>query len=66
MKAAIKKVTGSEESVKIMIVLCNKKVNQRFFKPGARLSNPFPGTVIDQDIVSHDSYDFYMISTTSR
>jgi aubergine len=28
--------------------------------------NPAPGTVIDRDIVSHDSYDFFMISTTSR
>jgi hypothetical protein len=49
-----------------MIVLVNKRVNQRFFNcegsATGRLSNPLPGTVVDQDIVAPDIYDFFLIS----
>ena len=62
VKQAIKE-TCPNLDVKVMVVLCNKRVNQRFFhNENGRLSNPQPGTCIDSDIVNHDTYDFYMIS----
>ena len=67
IQSAIKKVS-SEDEIKVMIVLVNKRVNQRFFKGDnrQRLGNPLPGTVVDSDIVSADAYDFFLISQTSR
>jgi hypothetical protein len=35
-----------------MIVLVNKRINQRFFnEEGNRLSNPTPGTIVDSDVI---------------
>lgn len=51
-----------------MIVLVNKRVNQRFFSYDgnngtlSKLGNPQPGTIIDSDIVTPEIYDFYLIS----
>lgn len=68
IKAGVKKATGDEDAVKVMIILVNKRINQRFFKGDSisRLSNPTPGTVVDSGVVSSDSYDFFLISQTSR
>lgn len=51
-----------------MFLLVNKRVNQRFFNaenPG-RVVNPQPGTIIDNSVVASDTYDFFLISATSR
>ena len=70
IQLAINNVCRPKE-VKLMVVLVNKRVNQRFFgseiQNGAssgsgRLSNPRPGTVVDTDLVAADGYDFFMIS----
>lgn len=70
IKLAIQNTTGGKD-IKLMMVLCNKRVNQRFFQCDSgnmqgRLQNPLPGTVIDSDIVAPETYDFYMISQQSR
>ena len=53
--------------MKVVIVLCNKRVNQRFFQnENNRLSNPQPGTCIDSDVVNQNTYDFYMISQQAK
>ena len=68
VKLAIQNTTGND--IKLMMILTNKRVNQRFFSceggPNGRLGNPPPGTVVDSDIVNAEIYDFYLISQQSR
>ncbi len=67
IKLAIQSATGGNE-IKLMLILVNKRVNQRFFSCDAnsgstgRLGNPQPGTIVDSDIVAPEVYDFYLIS----
>lgn len=64
LTAAIEQV---DRNIKLMVLIVNKRVSQRFFNNGGhRLNNPDPGTVISQGVVSEDSYDFYLVSTLSR
>ena len=68
LKAAISEVTdGQDDEIKLMVVLVNKRISQRFFNGmRGRLQNPEPGTVVSSSVVEQDSYDFYIISTLSR
>lgn len=51
-----------------MFLLVNKRINQRLFNADnpSRLSNPFPGTIVDRSIVAHDTYDFFLVSQQAR
>ena len=68
LQAAIRKVTGQPEGepleIKLIIVLVNKRINQRFFNCDnpSRLMNPAPGTIVDKTVVAHDIYDFFLVS----
>ena len=71
IQAAIRKATGASEevkdedlAVKVMIVLVNKRVGQRFFncENPNRLMNPMPGTIVDTSVVAPDTYDFFLVS----
>ena len=52
----------------MMVILVNKRVNQRLFNmdSGNKVSNPVPGTVVDSGIVPKDSYDFFLVSQIGR
>jgi aubergine len=53
LKAAISEVTdGQEDEIKLMVVLVNKRISQRFFNgTRGRLQNPEPGTVVSSAVV---------------
>ena len=63
-----KEVKDEDLEIKVMIVLVNKRVNQRFFncENPNRLMNPQPGTIVDSSVVAPDTYDFFLISQISR
>jgi len=61
---------------KLVVILVQKKIATRFFRPDSS-DNPPPGTVVDRDIVMHPKkpmipevnttqYDFYLVSHTDR
>ena len=70
LQAAIKKVCNvdvnstEELPIKLLVCLVNKRVSQRFFdcQNPNRLCNPAPGTIVDQEVVAKDSYDFFLVS----
>ena len=49
---------------RIMMILVNKRVNQRLFATddNGRVSNPIPGTIVDSGIVDKDTFDFFLVS----
>ena len=60
-------VSELEAETKIVYIVVNKKINQRFFKEGRNgLCNPEPGTVVNQGVVEPNSYDFYLISQITK
>lgn len=68
LKQAIKNLEEEEGQMKLMLILVNKRVPQRFFsnQNPSRLCNPTPGTVINSGVVEPNTYDFYLVSTGSR
>jgi aubergine-like protein len=52
------------DKIKLMVVLVNKRVSQRFFncENPQRLMNPQPGTIVDSQVVANDTYDFFLVS----
>ncbi|CDW80416.1 macronuclear development protein 1 [Stylonychia lemnae] len=57
-----------EETTKVMIILVNKRINQRLFNTDhpQKICNPQPGTIVDSGIVQKDSYDFFLVSQVAR
>ena len=69
LKQALKNLDGNAgDDIKMMVVLVNKRVAQRFFnnQNPQRMCNPVPGTVINSGVVEANTYDFYLVSQTSR
>jgi aubergine-like protein len=56
------------KTIKVMLVLVNKRVSQRFFnnQNPSRMCNPTPGTFVNTGVVEADTYDFFLVSQTSR
>lgn len=72
IQAALRKANGQADgelpSIKLMVVLVNKRINQRFFNCDnpSRMQNPMPGTIVDKTVVANDTYDFFLVSQQSR
>lgn len=68
LKAALRALEIGEDECKLMVIVVNKRVNQRLFNNDNpnRLSNPAPGTVVDSGIVASQTYDFFLVSQVAR
>ncbi|MCL4132546.1 UNVERIFIED_CONTAM: hypothetical protein GTU68_019042, partial [Idotea baltica] len=49
---------------KLVFVIVSKRINTRLFTCDAqgRMSNPIPGTVVDNEITQPERYDFFLVS----
>jgi len=57
----------SQPKIKLTVIIVTKRISGRFFKcEGSRLSNPSPGTIIDDIVTKNDRYDFYVVSQFTR
>eukprot|EP00347_Sterkiella_histriomuscorum_P022394 403330644 len=67
IQQALKRL-GCSETCKVMIIIVNKRVNQRLFNTDnpSRLTNPLPGTIVDSGIVNKETYDFFLVSQVAR
>jgi aubergine-like protein len=51
----------------ITLVIANKRIHQRFFKEHlGTISNPVPGTIVDDFVTEKNIVNFFLISATSR
>lgn len=56
-----------ESQIGLCYIVIDKKVNEKFFGSNeGRISNPAAGTLINSEVVSSSSYDFYLISQYSN
>jgi aubergine len=48
----------------LSVIVVQKRIHTRIFftQPNGQIGNPPPGTVVDTQCVSADSYDFYLVS----
>jgi len=53
-------------SPELLVITCEKRVNTRIFRMGGQVSNPGPGTVVDNTIVDKDYLDFYLVPQNVR
>lgn len=64
MKSAFKTFDNGRYSPKLSIVVCAKRISERFFPTEAanadRNGNPKPGTVIDRGVTSIYHPDFFL------
>ena len=60
-------ISSAGADSKLMYLNVCKRVNTRLFAgQPARYQNPMPGTVVDATITDKDTYEFYLVSTSSR
>lgn len=65
--AAMDKVYPAGTQHKLAVVVVKKRINNRFFmKDRGSLSNPPPGTVIDDVVTKRHLYDYFIISQSVR
>ncbi|KAG2470727.1 PIWL1 protein, partial [Polypterus senegalus] len=61
------KTLGEDYNPKLSVVVVKKRIGARFFaKIDGKLSNPPPGTVVDNEVTRPEWYDFYVISQAVR
>uniref|UniRef100_A0A8C4TBM8 Piwi-like RNA-mediated gene silencing 1 n=1 Tax=Erpetoichthys calabaricus TaxID=27687 RepID=A0A8C4TBM8_ERPCA len=61
------KALGEDYNPKLSVVVVKKRIGARFFaKIDGKLSNPPPGTVVDNEVTRPEWYDFYVISQAVR
>jgi aubergine-like protein len=57
---------GDGKEPKLTFIIVNKRLNTRIFQRGRQLTNPAPGTVVDNTITLPERYDFYLVSQSVR
>lgn len=66
-RKAIKKVAGTDCAIQLTFIIVNKRVGARFYRKfNNQITNPLPGTVVDNTVTREGRYDFYLISQSTR
>ncbi|ESO84639.1 hypothetical protein LOTGIDRAFT_131825 [Lottia gigantea] len=64
---ALKKGGGSNYNPKLAVIVVKKRINARFFaKNNSNVSNPVPGTCVDNEVTKPEWYDFFLVSQSVR
>lgn len=67
IKNALMAFSNGNAPIKLNVIIVTKRINGRFFKKSQRgLTNPAPGTIIDDIVTKKDRYDFYVVSQHCR
>jgi len=66
MRDAINGEYGDLEEPKFTFIVVTKKINTRYLGVDRVITNPIPGTVLDNTVTLPERYDFFLVSQSAR